>query len=67
MKKIRRLKELLNRKVIIRVYAPVIMMAIGLVVGLVGIVAIHSGFMSGIGIGAVAALALLGIWKYEIK
>lgn len=65
--KIKRLKEVLKRRVIIKVYIPVIMMVIGLVVGVVGIVAFHSYFVFGIGMGAVAAIALLGIFKYEIK
>ena len=65
--KIRRLKELLKRKVIIRAYVPVTLMVIGLVVGLMGILIFHSSLMFGIGVGAVAALASLGIFKYEIK
>ena len=67
MKKIRRLKGLLNRKVIIRAYAPVAIMTIGLVVGLVGIHPIQSDLIFGIGLGAIVALALLGIFKIEIK
>jgi len=66
MKKIRQLHGLLKRKVIIKVYIPVVMMVISLVVGLVGM-ALQSYYMAGIGTGAVAALALLGICKYEIK
>ena len=65
--KIRRLKDLLKRKVIICAYAPVTLMVIGLVVGLMGILTFRSSLMFGIGVGAVAALALLGIFKYEIK
>ena len=67
MKKITRLQELLRRRVIIQVYIPVLLMAIALVVGLVGIAVLHSDYIAGIGTGAVAALALLGIWKHEIK
>ena len=67
MKRIRQLKGLLNRRVIIRAYAPVVIMAIGLVVGLVGIHPLQSDLIFGIGLGAVAALALLGIFKIEIK
>ena len=67
MEKLRRLKGLLNRKVILRAYAPVIIMVIGLVVGLVGILLLQSDLIFGIGLGAVAALALLGIFKMEIK
>lgn len=67
MKKLRRLKGLLNRKVIIRAYAPLIIMTIGLVVGLLGLHPFYSDLVFGIGLGAIAALALLGIFKLEIK
>jgi len=66
MEKKNKLQGRLKRKVIIPVYIPLVIMAISLVVGLVGM-ALQSYYMAGIGTGAVAAMAILGIWKYEIK
>lgn len=64
--KIISLSRRLKRPVLIRVYIPLIMMVIALIVGIVGMV-YQQYYVAGIGTGAVAALAILGIWKHEIK
>ena len=65
--KIKLLQERLKRQVVIKVYIPFIMMVIALVVGLVGMTVLQSYYMAGVGTGAVTALAILGIFKNEIK